>query len=90
MEKTMATSRKNHAQKRTASPHQKPIAKNSVPQQAQMPEATDAPLVNSPYDVFGPILELVTMPWRTLFPFNPWRVVLIERSKKQTSSHKEN
>jgi len=37
-------------------------------------EKQNSPLINSPYEIFGPLLELAITPWRMFFPFAPWPV----------------
>ena len=85
----MTTPRKTSAQKRILNTshkrHEKAAAKVAVlPRSvisAEMAEAEDLSLVNSPYQIFAPLLELVTTPFRMLFPFTPWPIMPMQRPR---------
>lgn len=33
-----------------------------------------AALVHTPYQLFAPLLEIITTPWRSFMPFTPWPI----------------
>lgn len=73
MPTTRKTARKKPA---TAARRKAPAARKSSARltllKKSVPVADVEPVVNSPYQLFGPFLELIATPWRLFMPYTPW------------------